>query len=495
MAPKSPAGFLYNFLGRAVQDPTNYRFLQQAAGDVLSRAIPKNVNWGGLPSQFLNTLDDITRMAPGAAKEAARTKAKTTLTRAAVSPPSPSSVRIGPGGLPSAPPIGTPVVRPPVTSRAPSTSLPGGGPFSIDNALRRATGFTGSPAQLAEKLGIPLTKPKPTSFSMPVESLLGPSSPLGQITAKTSMFARAPQNALQTGVGQVGGLLRNLQGRIPTALNPFATQNPTTLLGRTGKFFNPLNPANAIDFVNPMPGVGLGARLSAGLGLTGIGGTAVTVGGGLAAAGAFDMLFPQGAADGTLQGKNAYLNNYMSTGGDPSLRDAQGRIWAGKDYGFQSPESFNKLFGGSQQTTTGGAPPPDPTLPPFVDTGSQAGQLTAPPTRPPAAPAAPGEPVVLSNGAGVPAQRQNVKERQLSQDVLNAAQQYAPPAGVPLSSFYAGQQQLGRSMEQTGELQRRLKELGGAAGMSDQALMAWAQKNPGLAYRELLKLQNRNPQM
>jgi hypothetical protein len=47
-------------------------------------------------------------------------------------------------------------------------------------------------------------------------------------------------------------------------------------------------------------------------------------------------------------------------------------------------------------------------------------------------------------------------------------------------------------MEQTGELQRQLKELGGAAGMNDQALMSWAKANPGLAYRELMKLKGRN---
>ena len=98
----------------------------------------------------------------------------------------------------------------------------------------------------------------------------------------------------------------------------------------------------------------------------------------------------------------------------------------------------------------------------------------------------------MSNGAGVPAQRQNVQQRALSQEVLNAAQQYAAPTGVPLSAFYEGQQQLGRSMEQTGELQRQLKELGGATGMSNQALMQWAQKNPALAYRELMKLRGRS---
>jgi hypothetical protein len=47
-------------------------------------------------------------------------------------------------------------------------------------------------------------------------------------------------------------------------------------------------------------------------------------------------------------------------------------------------------------------------------------------------------------------------------------------------------------MEQTGELQRQLKDLGGAAGMSNEALMKWAQANPELAYRELMKLQGRN---
>jgi hypothetical protein len=44
-------------------------------------------------------------------------------------------------------------------------------------------------------------------------------------------------------------------------------------------------------------------------------------------------------------------------------------------------------------------------------------------------------------------------------------------------------------MEQGGELQRQLRDLGGAAGMADEAFMAWAKANPGLAYRELIKRQ------
>lgn len=494
MAPKSPAAFLYNFLGRAAQDPTNYRFLQEAAGDVLSRAIPKNVNWGGLPSQFLNTLSDISKMAPGAAKEAARTQAKTTLTRAAVSPPPPSTVRIGTGGLPSAPVIGTPVVRPPVTGRAPSTPLPGGGPFSIDNALRRATGFTGSPAQLAAKLGVPLDKLKsvvpPLPFSMPMEGLIGPSSPLGQITSRTSMFAEAPQNALQTGVGKIGGMFRNLQGLGPTALNPLATRTATTNLGKLGSALNPLNPSNLANLLNPAPGITVGARLASGLGLTGAAGLGTSVAGGLAGFGALEALFPRGTADDTLtaateRGDYAPQGNLRPFGGDASIKNAEGKVWAGQNYGFQSPESFNALFNANLPTSAGGTPPPDPNLSPPEVLDRQAGQFTAPP----GTPSAPG---VVSNGAGDPRKRQNVQQRALSQEVLNAAQQYSAPTGIPLSSFYEGQQQLGRSMEQTGELQRQLMTLGGATGMSNQAFMDWAKANPELAYRELLKLQGRN---
>lgn len=151
----------------------------------------------------------------------------------------------------------------------------------------------------------------------------------------------------------------------------------------------------------------------------------------------------------------------------------------------------NYTVGGIEYDFRTGRPinPPISTFIPYEENTLQAGQFTPPPPSLPGAPPAPG---AVSNGAGVPAQRQNVQQRQISQDVLNAAQQYAAPASVPLSSFYEGQQQLGRRMEQGGELQRQLRDLGGAAGMSDQALMDWAKANPGLAYRELMKLRGRN---
>jgi hypothetical protein len=98
----------------------------------------------------------------------------------------------------------------------------------------------------------------------------------------------------------------------------------------------------------------------------------------------------------------------------------------------------------------------------------------------------------VSNGAGVPALRQNVQNRALSQEVLNAAQQYSAPTSVPLSSFYAGQQQLGRSMMQGGQLEQQLQALGGATGMTPDALKQWAAANPGPAYSLLEKLKRRS---
>jgi hypothetical protein len=80
----------------------------------------------------------------------------------------------------------------------------------------------------------------------------------------------------------------------------------------------------------------------------------------------------------------------------------------------------------------------------------------------------------------------------ISQAAYNAAiTGTQAPANIPLSEFYAAQRSIGQYAEQGGELQRRLKEAGGAAGMTDEALMAWAQRNPDLALRELMKREKR----
>lgn len=278
------------------------------------------------------------------------------------------------------------------------------------------------------------------------------------------------------------GVFTNLQNIGPTALNPLNTRTPTTFLGKTGQFFNPFNPANIIEGVNPAPGMTMGARLAAGMGLTGLGGSAVTIGGGLASIGAVDLLFPQSTADGTLDAVKK-RNQIKDEGGRIGQTNEQGQYWAGRDYRYQSPASFNKLYGTRLQSgliDRSGANPPGIT-PPSAPGGRQAGQMTPPDFSTGG----------MSNGAGVPAQRQDVQNRSLSQEVLNAAQQYSAPAGIPLSSFYEGQQQLGRSMMQKGTLVSELQSLGAGAGMPPENLQAWAKQNPDLAYRELLKLRGR----
>lgn len=198
---------------------------------------------------------------------------------------------------------------------------------------------------------------------------------------------------------------------------------------------------------------------------------------------------------GLMQAENASLGLGGLLYGSQKVQELLGNrgfIPTREDLGRMSEgvakQGKNYTVGGIEYDFRTGRPinAPPSVFTPYEEEAPQTGQFTAPPL------GAPRVPGVVSNGAGVPAQRQNVQQRQISQDVLNAAQQYAAPAGIPLSSFYEGQQQLGRRMEQGGELQRQLRDLGGAAGMSDQALMEWAKANPGLAYRELMKLRGRN---
>ena len=204
------ADFLPNFIRQSgIADPRNYRFLQEAAGNVLSRAVPKNVNWGGLPTGYLNTLDQINKMAPGSAKEAARTAAKNTLTRAAAQPPSqPPIGAAGPGGMLRAPTIGAPTQPTTILSRGPATQIPGS-PVQFNPALRRQFGWTGGAQQVANKL-----IPKPG-----IGVLKGAGRLAGPIAIGLDMYSTGKQvfnpedniitrvQALGTGIGNL------LQGR------------------------------------------------------------------------------------------------------------------------------------------------------------------------------------------------------------------------------------------------------------------------------------------
>lgn len=167
---------------------------------------------------------------------------------------------------------------------------------------------------------------------------------------------KVPQG-VQSGAQQ----LQNIYNKIPTAINPFATRNPTTRLGQLGKTFNPLNPTNLIA-----PGASAGTRLATRLGLTGLGGAAAGIGGNLAAVGAWDLLFPNPTASGTLDDANrmAKQDPRMRPLGPPmGAKNQEGKYWAGANWGYQSPESYNMLYGTQLPTAATPEAPPPPATP------------------------------------------------------------------------------------------------------------------------------------
>jgi hypothetical protein len=325
-------------------------------------------------------------------------------------------------------------------------------------------------------------------------------------------------------IGQVGGLLRNLGGQVSrsfdkdlmagalrarvsprsvvrgeaswadmlkSAANTRSFQGATAALA--GSILNPSGIENVLNQVGPnidrtvsniIPDnienwAGRTAQEMEKMGLEGLSGTIFTL--------------PLVAAQ--TYGQTGGYNTPQRPVGTLSQLGGKEVAWRGPDLGWQRTYSENakpqrplgtlSILGGNevawrgpdlgwQRTYSEGANPPPPALGPLQDlsSGRQAGQVGS---------------SVISNGAGVPAQRSDVINRALSQEILNAAQQFNAPANIPLSSYYEGQQQLGRSMMQDGTLVSQLQELGGAPGMTPENLKTWAEKNPALAYRELLK--------
>lgn len=108
------------------------------------------------------------------------------------------------------------------------------GPNYLDGAQRFLQEFGSNITSGAQRTAAPL-RPSPTSVQFP------PDNPLTLLQGN----ARYLQRQAQTGINTSQGVFRNLQSFGPTALNPFATSTPTTILGKFGKFVNPLNPLNA----------------------------------------------------------------------------------------------------------------------------------------------------------------------------------------------------------------------------------------------------------
>jgi len=63
----------------------------------------------------------------------------------------------------------------------------------------------------------------------------------------------------------------------------------------------------------------------------------------------------------------------------------------------------------------------------------------------------------------------------------------APEEQNELAAEYMKQELLAKAMVPGGELQRRLWEAGGGAGMSPENFMSWVEANPAVAYREMLR--------
>ena len=170
----------------------------------------------------------------------------------------------------------------------------------------------------------------------------------------TNILGRAAGPSIGSIQQGVQGGFQRLEGALPTALNPFATRAPGTVLGKIGKTLNPLNPINlrnsaAGAAVNLLP---IGAKNQATLqGAITFGG--LTPLGVVGAIAANDMYHPLGLTDSqeTRNIANSRNNWRQSQAGDPNIKNGYGEIWAGKNYGFQSPESFNKLFGANLPTT------------------------------------------------------------------------------------------------------------------------------------------------
>jgi hypothetical protein len=244
-------------------------------------------------------------------------------------------------------------------------------------------------------------------------------------------FDQALQTVRLAGQNPVVRAILGATDRIPVALNPLKTRTPTTSLGKLGKATNPLNPSNAA-----LIGVSALAR---------------------------QFLPPE----------DAQRIEYFGFGTLPGIAlnvlDA-GAVGASEDQELQryKAQYLQRANAEAAAKTNLGAPTPAPAAGNRVDAATpQIGNRQAAPVQTPTVP-------------------------QFTEASLRAADAgYEAPANVPLGQFYAAQQALGRNLEQTGELQRRLKESGAAAGMSDAALMAWAQKNPGLAYREMVNRESR----
>jgi hypothetical protein len=223
---------------------------------------------------------------------------------------------------------------------------------------------------------------------------------------------------------------------IPTYLNPFKSRTPTTKLGRVGKALNPLNPFNARailieEAIRAVAGKYLPADTQRRL-----------------------EYFSFGPQVGILA--NILDAGTANAQDDQKLIQESERIRRG----MQRQKEIEALSR---------SPVVDRSVPPVVD-------RPAPPvTREVSAPAPSYIPALST---------QQPPPRSIP---LTASPTPLPEEQNELAIEYTKQNLLGKAMSEGGELQRRLFEAGGGAGMAPEDFMAWVGSNPGVAYREMLR--------
>lgn len=223
---------------------------------------------------------------------------------------------------------------------------------------------------------------------------------------------------------------------IPTYLNPFKSRTPTTKLGRVGKALNPLNPFNARailieEAIRAVAGKYLPADTQRRL-----------------------EYFSFGPQVGILA--NILDAGTVGAQDDQKLIQESERIRRGmqrqKEIEALSPADIKAL-----------------SRSPVVDR--------------------PAPPVTREVSAPTPSY------------IPALSTQQPPPRSIPLTASptpvpeeqnelaieYTKQNLLGKAMSEGGELQRRLFEAGGGAGVAPEDFMTWVESNPGVAYREMLR--------
>jgi hypothetical protein len=296
---------------------------------------------------------------------------------------------------------------------------------------------------------------KPTSFSF--------DDPLTLLKGQARYAQRQIQGGIGQGIGQVGSIYKNLQGIGSTALNPLATRTPTTLLGKVGKAFNPLNPVN-------IGGLATGGLISTVLSENdpnkGNAELYTLIPGGL---------LPKIATTTILGATPAGVSDEQEAN---LIRQSNARSQFGKNY---------KVNGIEYDVKTGRAinPPANVFIPARSDSG-----LTPP------AFTGGGQ----SNAAGTPEQRRNVSQRAMIVDALaappvrlstridtpvNTMSSDAQLYPTELAARYGQEQAYGNELLKAGTLVPRLQEAGVAPGMPPENFAAWAKANPGLAVRLL----------